>query len=62
MECEINSVITFSWVDGDIEEANIESIEYKANFDWLEIMLITIFIILETVSTYRSAHGTVLVH
>ena len=39
-----------SWVEEEIKDAEIENIEAKTNFDWLEIFLITIFILLGNVS------------
>ena len=35
-----------SWVEEEIEEASIEDIKTEKNFDWLEILLMTIFIVL----------------
>ena len=39
-----------SWVDDEIKNAGIEDIETQKNFDWLEILLMTIFIFLGYVS------------
>ena len=39
-----------SWVDDEIKEAGIEDMETRKNFDWLEILLMTIFIFLGFVS------------
>ena len=35
-----------SWVEEDIEDAGIEDINAEKNFDWLEILLMPIFILL----------------
>ena len=35
-----------SWVEDEIENAGIENMNAKKNFDWLEILLMTIFILL----------------
>ena len=35
-----------SWVKEEIEDAGIEDINAEKNFDWLEILLMTIFIFL----------------
>ena len=35
-----------SWVEEEIENAGIENINAEKNYDWLEILLMTIFIFL----------------
>ena len=35
-----------TWVEEEIEDAGIEDINAEKNFDWLEILLMTIFIFL----------------
>ena len=45
-----------SWVDDEIEDAGIEDMETQKNFDWLEILLMTIFIFLGYVS-YKLFYG-----
>ena len=38
--------VELSWIDEIINEAGIENINAEKNFDWLEILLMTIFILL----------------
>ena len=35
-----------SWVKEEIKDAGIDNIEAQTNFDWLEILLMTIFLLL----------------
>ena len=45
-----------SWVEEEIEDAGIEDMKAEENFDWLEILLITIFILLGNV--YNTGYYT----